>query len=57
MEGTITYLGNEPGCPWAVEAETSTGESFRDCTKKEMWEQLELGMFYIQGQEQIPPQP
>lgn len=54
MAGYISYLDPEG---WVVGFDSPTGESFIDHTNEEMFGQLELGMWYIMGQTQIPPQP
>jgi hypothetical protein len=54
MAGYISYLDPEG---WTVWFDSPTGQSFTDNTTEEMFGQLELGMWYIMGQTQIPPQP
>jgi len=54
MAGYISYLDPDG---WTVGFDSPTGESFFDNTTEEMFGQLELGMWYIKGQTQIPPQP
>jgi hypothetical protein len=54
MAGYISLLDPEG---FTVGFDSPNGESFTDNTTQEMFEQLELGMWYIMGQTQIPPQP
>lgn len=45
-----TYYESE--C-WLVEFETPEGDVVEDCTRKEMWQQLEVGAVYTEGQKDL----
>lgn len=50
--GCDTYYEAEEEC-WLVEYESPAGDVYDDCTTEAMWNQLEVGMVYTEGQAEL----